>query len=201
MKEKDSKQLGGKVAGSREVKLELGPGDKPVYEDSIKIDRVNLPTVDIVADVEQGLGFLRDDCVDLIYSSHFMEHIANVEFVMREFYRVLRSGGKLYMIVPHFSNPYYYSDYTHSSLWGLYTACLFSKEAYYRRKMPSFYNDLDFKILDIKLSFYSEFAGRYILKKPVQLIVNASRYMQEVYEEIFPYIIPAYEIRIMMQKP
>lgn len=183
-----------------EVNMELGPGDKPRFVESIKVDLLPLPGVDIVADVRNGLDFVPDNTVDAIYSSHFMEHISNVELVMRECWRVLKPGGRLHIIVPHFSNPFYYSDYTHASLWGLYTPCYFSKEAYFRRKVPQSYNDLDLRILDIELSFYSPHPGRYLFKKPFQLIFNMSKYMQELYEEMFVYLVPAYEVRILMEK-
>jgi len=38
---------------------------------SIGIDRIDLPEVDIVADVEEGLGFLPDGCVDEISATFF----------------------------------------------------------------------------------------------------------------------------------
>ena len=40
---------------------------------------------------------------------------------MREITRVLKKNGKANIFVPHFSNPYYYSDYTHKRFLGLYT--------------------------------------------------------------------------------
>lgn len=182
------------------VILELGPGHKRKYQDSIAIDRVPLKGVDIVADIEQGLGFIPDRSVDLVYSSHFMEHIGNLEHVLREFSRVLKAKGEIIIIVPHFSNPYYYSDYTHKNFWGLYTPFYFSKESFFKRKVPSYYNDLDILVTDIKIRFYSPFMFRNVFKKVLQFIFNLSRYMQELYEENFCYLFPAYEMRITIIK-
>jgi predicted SAM-dependent methyltransferase len=180
------------------VIIELGPGLSKKYEDAIDI--VDLPGVDIVADVQKGLDFIPESSVDKIYSSHFMEHIDNLESTMMEFQRVLKPGGELLTIVPHFSNPHFYSDYTHKNFWGIYTPFYFSKKSFYKRAVPSFCNKIDFEVKDIKLVFYSPFIGRKVFKRFFQLIFNSSRYMQELYEENFVYLIPTYEMEIRMEK-
>lgn len=102
------------------VIIELGCGQKK-KTDRITIDRVDLPNVDIVADIENGLPFLPDNSVDQIHCRSVLEHIKNFENLMREITRVLKKNGKANIFVPHFSNPYYYSDYTHKRFFGLYT--------------------------------------------------------------------------------
>ena len=187
--------------GLERVVIELGPGYKKKYPEAIGIDQVKLPGVDIVADVQQGLAFIPDDSVDLIYSSHFLEHVNNLEFIFKEFYRILRPGGCVISVVPHFSNPYYYSDYTHKNFWGLYTPFYFSENNYYKRKVLSFYNDTKFKVVGIKLKFYSPFPIRNLIKKVFHVLFNINSYTQELYEEFFTHWIPAYELVVNMEKP
>ncbi|NQT04147.1 MAG: class I SAM-dependent methyltransferase, partial [Planctomycetes bacterium] len=91
------------------IELGSGPSKKP---GRIGIDHIDLPNVDIVADMEEGLPFLPDDSVDEIYCRSVLEHIQNFEALMREIVRVLKKNGKAHVFVPHFSNPFYYSDYT-----------------------------------------------------------------------------------------
>ncbi len=182
------------------VILELGCGPHKRYKDSIAVDMVDMPHVDIVADLNKGLSFLPDGSVDEIYSYHFLEHLTDLGLFMREIYRVLKVGGKKIGSVPHFSNPYFYSDYTHRTHFGLYTLSYFSKGEYFSRKVPAFYNDVDFKINKIKLTFYSPFKMRRRLKKPFQYIVNSSRFFQEFYEENLCHIVPASEIRFEIEK-
>ncbi|ROL55665.1 methyltransferase domain-containing protein [Bacteroidetes/Chlorobi group bacterium Naka2016] len=45
---------------------------------------------------------LPDESVDYIYTSHFLEHIYKdeAEFVIKEFYRILKKGGKVRVVVP-----------------------------------------------------------------------------------------------------
>src|SRR5215211_3969719 len=92
--------------------LELGCGTTK-QQGRIDIDRRQLPGVDIVADLEYGLPFLPENSADAIYSESFLEHIDDFQLLMHEIWRVLKPTGKKHLFVPHFSNPYYYSDYTH----------------------------------------------------------------------------------------
>lgn len=180
--------------------LELGPGQKPAYSDSIKIDRVALPNIDIVADFSAGLPFIPDNSVDVIHSSHVLEHLADTEVIMREIYRVLKPGGEVHIIVPHHSNPLYYNDYTHKSPWGIYTVAYFSNKAYFKRPMPTFYNDVDFTIQSVFIGFYSCFKIRNAIFKVFQAIFNINTFTQELYEGAFSKVIPAYEVRLLLSK-
>lgn len=128
------------------VVIELGCGRQKQIKNAITIDIIDLPHIDIIADLNKGLWFLPDNSVDEIYSFHFLEHVENFELFMKEIYRVLKKGGKKIGTVPHFSNPYFYSDYTHHNFFGLYTFSYFSKTKYFKREVPSFYNSTDFKI-------------------------------------------------------
>ena len=103
------------------VIIDLGCGPKKKHG-RIGIDKLNLPTVDIVADLENGLPFLPDNSVDQIHSSEVFGCIENFENLMREVVRVLKKDGTSYVFVPHFSNPHYYSDYEHKRFFGLYTS-------------------------------------------------------------------------------
>jgi FkbM family methyltransferase len=42
-----------------------------------------------------------DGSVDTVYSSHMLEHVADYRVVIRDWYRVLKSGGFIVCIVPH----------------------------------------------------------------------------------------------------
>ncbi len=180
--------------------VELGPGNLRNIKDALTIDKYDSDAVDIIADLELGLSFLPDNSVDYIFSSHLMEHIVNLEGLLKEIFRVLKKNGKFEMIVPHFSNPYYYSDYTHKNFFGLYTMCYFSKSNYFKRKVPQFYNGINFTIEKIKIEFTSPFVFRYPLKKIWQFIFNLTRGMQEFYEESFSFKISAYQIRYILVK-
>ena len=116
----DKRNILNEIKSQSKVIIELGVGRARSIQNAITIDKLDFPEVDIVADLDKGFPFLEDNSVDEIYSFHFFEHVNNLEFLMGEIYRVLKKGGKNIGSVPHFANPYFYSDYTHKAYFGLY---------------------------------------------------------------------------------
>jgi predicted SAM-dependent methyltransferase len=92
------------------IDLGCGPNKKAGYKG---MDILPLPGVDYVVDIEKGFGFIADNSVDEFYTSHFLEHVNNLELILSEIYRTLKPGGICRVFVPHFSHTYYYSEYTH----------------------------------------------------------------------------------------
>lgn len=180
--------------------LELGCGPKRKFSDSITLDLVDLDTVDVVCNINNGLGFIPDNSIDEIHSSHFLEHVQNLELVMSEIYRILKPKGRKIGTVPHFSNPHFYSDYTHKSFFGLYTFYYMSKTSSLKREVPTFYNSLDFKVVEIKFNFCSNFRIRHYIRRIYQKIFNVNNYVKEYYEENLCYLFPANEIYFVLEK-
>lgn len=81
------------------IKLEIGCGKKP-REGYLTCDIRNLPNVDIMCRADQ-LPF-KDASITEIYSRHLIEHFTLKEFlvVLQEWNRVLKIGGKVYIICP-----------------------------------------------------------------------------------------------------
>ena len=188
-----------KLRSGEKIVLELGCGPNK-QPGRIGIDRLDFPEVDIVADLNEGFPFLPDHCVDEIHSKSLFEHIEDLGFFMREILRVLKPGGRNFLFVPHFSNPYYYSDYTHTRFIGLYTFYYFADEKnQLRRKVPHFYTDVRIRIVSQRLIFQSTFRGVNFLKKLFGNLVNLSSWTQEFYEENLCYLIPCYGMEIVFE--
>ena len=127
------------LEAGRGLQLNLGCGARP-RPGFYGVDHLEMPGVDLVADLNQPLSLLPDNSVSSIYSRHTLEHVREFLPLMRELHRVTRSDGQIEIIVPHFSNPYYYSDPTHVRFFGLYSFFYFSDDDDQpRRKVPSFY--------------------------------------------------------------
>ena len=179
------------------VIIELGCGKKK-RQGVITVDRVDLSNVDIVADMEEGLAFLPDNSVDQIHCRSVLEHIENFENLMREIIRVLKKDGKANIFVPHFSNPYYFSDYTHKRFFGLYTFYYFVEtKKQLKRKVPNFYTDIRINILSLKLVFRSPFWFSRRLKKIFGVLINSHRCLMEFYEQHLCYIFPCHGIEVV----
>ncbi len=93
------------------------------------VDALAFDGVDVVGDVFAALATLPGASVDEIHSYHFLEHVASFKDIVVEMARVLKPGGLLHAVVPHFSNPYYYSDYTHRTPFGLYSFSYLADDA------------------------------------------------------------------------
>ena len=189
--------LDGLIKDNRPLIIELGCGRKK-KEGRITIDKVDLPEVDIVADLEESLSFLPDNSVDEIHCRSVLEHIENFENLMAEMVRVLKADGTAHIFVPHFSNPYYYSDYTHKRFFGLYTFYYFvSPPHQLSRKVPDYYTQTRIRILSQRLVFRSTFKLVNPFKKLVGWFINLHALLQQYYEENLCYAIPCHGIELV----
>jgi SAM-dependent methyltransferase len=177
------------------LELGCGPNKTP---GRIGIDKIDLPCVDIVADLDKGFPFLPDSSVDEIHSRSFFEHVNDLSHFMAEIVRILKPNGKCILFVPHFSNPYYYSDYTHKNFMGLYTFYYFvNEERQLTRKVPCFYTNTRIIISYIRLEFFSTIKILNYFKKYFQKIVNLNSFTKEFYEENLCYFVPCYGMTII----
>ena len=180
------------------IAVDIGCGSKK-KEGRIGVDKVDLPQIDIIADIENGLEFFPDGSVDEIHCRSVLEHVTNFEFILREMLRIIKKEGEIHIFVPHFSNPHYYSDPTHIRFFGLYTFYYFTDtEHQLRRKVPNFYSDIRLRILSQKLVFRSTFKLINPIKKAFGWLINRSKLIQEYYEENLVYIFPAHGIEMIM---
>jgi len=185
------------IKDNKPLIVELGCGQKK-EKNRITIDKVDMPHVDIVANIEDGLSFLPDSSVDDIHCRSVLEHIQNFEDLIREIIRVLKKNSKAHIFVPHFSNPYCYSDYTHKRFFGLYTFYYFVEaEHQLKRKVPNFYTDIKINIISQRLVFRSPFWFSRQIKKALGFLFNCHRYLMESYEQHLCYIFPCYGIEIV----
>ena len=117
-----------KVAAPTELKLDLGCG-KNKQAGLIGVDSIAFPGVDVVHDLRKPWPW-KDDSVDYVHSSHFLEHLTAQErcFFCNELWRVLKPGrpdpmnpavtvpgGQALIITPNWSAARAYGDPTH--LW------------------------------------------------------------------------------------
>ena len=85
------------------LRLNLGAREQPIP--GFKgMDLDPHPGIDFVGDVSD-LSRFADGSVEEIYGSHVLEHFEHhkTDAVLKEWFRVLRPGGKLYVAVPDFA--------------------------------------------------------------------------------------------------
>lgn len=198
----DKRGMLDRLSRMRPAVLELGCGSRKRLPGAVGIDIIDDDCVDVVGDVYVVLGRIPDAAVDKVFSHHFLEHVRDVELLVRETARILRTGGEFEIVVPHFSNPYFHSDLTHRTPFGLYTFSYLSRDALMRRKVPHYGKPPAFRLVGVDLVFKSAppFYLRHVFKRLAGLVFNSCRYLQEFYEENLCYMIPCYEIRFSLRR-
>lgn len=183
-------------------KVDIGCGPRKVDDDHIGIDAIDYPGVDIVGDVRDVLARIPEGALGGAYSCHFFEHVEDVSGLLDELARALRPGALLHVIVPHFSNPYYYSDPTHRTAFGLYSFSYLSSDTILRRKVPTYCRNEQFSLRLVRLGFKSSppFYARHAFKRVVEVLVNLGRWPREFYEENLCYLVPCYEVRVVLER-
>jgi ubiquinone/menaquinone biosynthesis C-methylase UbiE len=186
----------------RPLLLELGCGGTKRRDEAVGVDLLDLPGVDIVGDALEVLRSLPDGSVRAIHSEHFLEHIPDAEALVREAARVLETGGEFRAIVPHFSNPHFYSDPTHRTFFGLYTFSYWVRSVPWRRQTPQYDDAAPLTLVEARYAFKSSrpFYVRHGLKKLLGSWVNTSRWTKEFYEEHLTWLMPAYEIEYVLRR-
>ena len=182
------------------LRLDIGSGAKP-RAGFYGVDRLDTPGVDIVADFNQPLGLLPDNCAEHIFSSHALEHVQDLFLLLREIHRVSRPGALIEIIVPHFSNAWYYSDPTHVRFFGLYTLSYFVDEDKqpHGHKVPAFADAPRFVLESVKIGFYRFNLLDRILVPFVRYFVNRTPRAQDFYELRLARWFPASELRFRMR--
>jgi SAM-dependent methyltransferase len=82
----------------QEIGLQIGSGSTRLHPSVLNVDLVYNPHLDCCARAE-SLPF-KDECFSVELSQEVLEHVQDLTSVVREMYRVLRKGGRLYCQVP-----------------------------------------------------------------------------------------------------
>ncbi len=186
----------------KNIIVELGCGPAKHYENSISIDLIDYPSVDIVGDLMEVLKQFPSSSVQKFYSSHLFEHLEDIPIVLEELKRVLLVDGVIEIKVPHFSNSFFYSDPTHTKFFGLYTFSYFFDDQIFSRKVPSYERIEGIKLESVNLIFRS-YRPHYIshmIRKFFGMIINFHPILQEIYEESFVNFISCYELHVTAKK-
>lgn len=184
------------------ISIEIGCGDKKRDPASVGIDILDAEAVDIVGDALEVLRKMPSGSVKMISSVHVFEHIPNLSALLFEIERVLTPDGEMSVTVPHFSNPFYYSDPTHVNFFGLYTFSYYCEDNLFRRQVPQYATQKGLELKSVRLIFKS-FPPRYLMhgiRKVFQGFFNLSPWMQEIYEDSFSGVISCYELQYTIIK-
>ena len=182
------------------INLNLGCGNQN-FKNYYNCDIKEYKNVDIVCDLNKKLDMLPDNIVKNVYSNQTLEHILNLDGLIKELVRVSANNANFKFIVPHFANPYYYSDPTHVRTFGLFTFHYFiTKEQQWIRKVPDYLSLNEIILVDVKIKFYRDSIFEHLINPFFEKIINLNRYFQNFYEKRLCWIYPPsnleFEIKI-----
>ena len=163
--------------------LELGSGKRPYEakegEEVIHLDKVKLPDVEVVWDLNKFPWPFKDNEFDVVIARHVLEHLDDLINVMGEIWRILKPRGILKVWVPYFSSVNAFSDLTHRHFFTLHTFDYFEPNSELHHEVG-----FTFKVLKKELKFgRASFLGKLVYK------INPY-----IYERFLSFIFPAFEI-------
>lgn len=92
--------------------VNLGSGHL-TYPNAINVDSVALPGVDVVHDLDVFPWPFDDESCEEVWASQVFEHVRYPVGFMREAHRILRLGGLLHIVTPHWRSENAHTDPTH----------------------------------------------------------------------------------------
>jgi SAM-dependent methyltransferase len=91
--------------------LQMGPGREESF--GIAVDNLRSVDPDVLVDLNRAPYPFRDDSFDAVYAFSVIEHLDNFFGVFGELHRILKPGGFVALLTPHFSNDGSYIDPSH----------------------------------------------------------------------------------------
>jgi SAM-dependent methyltransferase len=140
-----------KAPTKRRFSVDLGCGDGKV-KGALGVDNVQIPGVDIVADLNQGLPF-KDNSVDNVVVFHILEHVDDFIGTMNEIWRICKDGAHVYVRVPHAASTFVtWKDPTHKRGLSIATFAYFD-DTYFDGAAFAYYSKARFRIEEARLNF------------------------------------------------
>ena len=135
---------------AEKVVIDIGCGSKKT-PGAIGVDCARLPGVDVVADLEKEKLPFKDNSVDEAHAYGFLEHVVNFVPLMEEIWRVLKPGGQMHIMVPHFTDAGAFRDITHRRFFAYDSFTVFNPNQ--KEGAVYWYSKARFKTVKRKLIF------------------------------------------------
>lgn len=146
------------------IRLNVGCGRKP-YFGFVNIDKVSLPTADVIWDLEKTPLPFPDNSVSEIRAEHVLEHVWNFVPLLEDLWRICKPGARIYIEVPYFRYEGAFRDPTHCRFFSEYTFEYFDEGYEY-----AYYSKARFKVKKIELKTTSKTRIKNLHKKIVNWV-------------------------------
>ncbi|MFH1593022.1 MAG: methyltransferase domain-containing protein [Candidatus Woesearchaeota archaeon] len=165
--------------------LEMGPGKSPykakIGEQVITIDKVRLPGIDIVHDLNKSPWPFKENEFDEVLCFMILEHLDDFIKAVEEIWRISKQGGIVRVTVPFFPSMYAASDPTHKNFFTY-----FSFDCFTQNHTFDYYSKAKF---NIKKRYI-----RFSWNKILNILSTVINIMPTAYSRYFAGILPSNEI-------
>lgn len=163
-----------------------------IKKDHVNMDIADLKGIDVTHDFNEIPYPFKKQQFEEIYANHALEHVDDLISVMNEFYRILKTGGRVKVMVPYFASPNADRDPTHTRRFTSETFSYFRKGHYYTP-------DCSFNVLKKRVILFSNrgFMKSKWYSLPFDIVLNA---VLPLYERFFCYLLPASEVHYLLEK-
>jgi len=143
---------------------------------AIGIDRNAASRADVLAELDRFPYPFRDSSFDALQAVHVIEHVSDVIRTMEEFHRLVRAGGEVFIVTPHYTDFSSFCDPTHrwhlnsfslryfgpdNAGYGYYSTARFHENSV-RVKLLAFWRWLGFEWLVNTFPRYRRFWEHYL---------------------------------------
>jgi predicted SAM-dependent methyltransferase len=174
-------------------KLDIGCGISK-RKGFIGVDKIALPGVDIVHDLDVFPYPFDDDEVTFIWMNHVLEHLMYPVKTIEEIYRICKIGARVVITTPYFRSYLATVDPTHKSFFGLGWFNYFDPEHEFFKKYQ--YSIARFKIEKIELDRDVEINRRGILQPMfLKIAKNHPGFYEEKLSHLYPFQTITYCLR------
>lgn len=189
------------------LRVNLGCGNKR-RAGFLGVDQGESTGADVKMDVLAFLRGLPAASVDEVYSRHMLEHLepAALQALLAELDRVLMPGARLLFVVPHYSNPYFWSDPTHRQWFGVHSFSYLCETTCLHRGVPGYARIPGWHLRRVRLGFLPYGRLRLLgLRLPMlsdllNPLVNLGHRPIELFERYLSGVLSIYEVSYWIDK-
>lgn len=174
--------------------LDVGCGTDKV-PGAIGIDKLSLPTVDVVHDLDAFPWPFQSDSFSHIVCKHSLNHCSDFVKAIEEIYRIAKPDAVVEILAPHYTSDNYHTDPTHKCSVGIRSMNYFCEE--YKFKY-NYYSSAKFKMIkryisfrENKTDFRKKTKFNFFNLIGIEILVNL---LPRLYERFFCYLLPASEV-------
>lgn len=159
------------------------------------IDRLAVPGVDIVHDLNLYPWPFQSDLFDHVACKHSLQHLDDFVRAIEEIHRVGKAGSIVEILGPHYASDNFNTDPTHKSSLGVRSLNYFCNNVDFKYH---YYSDARFELLSSRISFrenWTDFRSsvKFNLAEVLGFESLVNRFPR-IYERFFVYWVPPSEV-------